>query len=759
MGGVCRIRDTDLVLRNENCMKQRLNILAGLTFLLVPLIVTPAQEDAVTILEYYDSDLELQILDRRGEEQQFFPGFALSPGDRIVTRNTGVELRLEPSGSIVRIDSRTSVTLDSLQEREEALETAFTVESGWARIVASGSLENPFRYRIESRAAVITVTGTDIIVRSSDTIDEVYLLEGSVSVEERGTGEILRLEGGQGLILDGSPLQVGIIPPEDFQALEERLRFDTLDPALVARAVPPPASGLTPLPDPIATDEIPLERDDTPRETVNGEDPDRRTVFERIAERTDIHLGSATIENETWGNIVFLPRFQRGRFFTQLYIPVTYRINPLFPGDWYRPGGNNEWSFGSDQDWSGDTITALTDVGRDLALKIDVLQIGEPTDPVYLRIGSLSGVDFGPGLLVRNFGNDLEFPAIRRTGLLFTLDRETWGSTTLVSDLFDPAVIGNRFFFRPAAEIVDAVVGLSVVTDRSPASVIPGMESPPPGFAAAAEGKPRFLSVAADLTIPILDRGTHTLAGFGEAGGIIPTMQSSTSVDGRPVSSGLKTNALVDFETGELRNIGWTLGVTGRAETLSYRLQYLNYTGTFQPGLYGQAYDRNRGAAAAEATRYLANTRDQEFRNTTMALGGEVSFPLAAAGEISVGYTWPWEVSPGNSWSSSSNDSILFSFVLNPGILPGGFDAGVSYRRSGFLPTVLNRSGYKGSSLLDAETVVDGYVSYRLAPAVTISGRFGTTMLRDGSGDVQYRSDGRPRVAPTVILQTEIGLY
>lgn len=740
-------------------MKRRFNILAGLTFLLVPVVGAFAQEDAVTILEYYDSDLELQILDRDGEDQQFFPGFALSPGDRIITRNTGVELRLEPSGSIVRIDSRTSVTLDALQGREDAFETAFTVESGWARIVAAGSLETPFRYRVESRAAVITVTGTDLIVRSSDTIDEVYLLEGSVSVEERGTGEILRLAEGQGLILDGSPLQIGIIPADDIIALEARLQFDTLDPSLVARAVPPPVAGLIPLPDPIATDEPTPDVRDTPRVAEEREEEDPRTLFERIAECMDVHVGSATLENETWGNIVFLPRFQAGRFFTRLYIPVTYRINPLYPGDWYRPGGNNEWSFGSDQDWSGETITALSDVGRDIALKIDVMQLGEPSDPVFLRVGSLSGVNFGPGLLVQNFGNDLEFPAIRRTGMLFTVDRETWGSTTLISDLFDPAVIGNRFFFRPAVEIVDAVVGLSVVTDRSPASVLPALDNPPPGFAAAREGKPRFLSVAADLTIPILDRGTHTLSGFGEAGGIIPTMQSSTSVDGRPVSSGIKTNALVDFDTGELRNVGWTLGVAGQTQSLSYRFHYLNYTGTFRPGLYGQDYDRRRGSAAAEATRYLANTRSPEFRNTTMAVGGEASFPLASVGQVSVGYTWPWEVSPSNSWSSSDDDEILFSFTLNPGILPGGFDAGFSYRRTGFLPTLVSRSGFGDSTLLDAATVVDGYVSYRIAPAVTISSRFATTMLRDGSGDVQYRSDGRPRVAPTVILQTEIGLY
>ena len=59
---------------------------------------------------------------------------------------------------------------------------------------------------------------------------------------------------------------------------------------------------------------------------------------------------------------------------------------------WYHPSGNDEWSFGTDQNgW----VDVSLDVVSDLFLKIRYLQWGDNGDDFYLKFGNLSNMTIG----------------------------------------------------------------------------------------------------------------------------------------------------------------------------------------------------------------------------------------------------------------------------------------------------------------------------------------------------------------------------
>lgn len=483
-------------------------------------------------------------------------------------------------------------------------------------------------------------------------------------------------------------------------------------------------------------------------------------LFETLVSITGLQVGSVTINNETWGQVVFQPRLQVGRLDAMFYLPITYSGNLFDGNDWYQPAGNNEWSFGTDQDWSGDTIGALTDLFQDIALKIRYLRFGERGDPFYGALGNISSLTLGQGLLMRNYANDTDFPSVRRTGLNIGIDRTFWGFEGVTSDVANPEILGARFYFRPAAPVIPAAVGLTAITDRAPGSIIPLSvpEDAHPSVAAAREGDPVFINVGADLEIPLVDIPIFSLVSFAEAGGLIPVMGSDVEVGAATVSSGIKTNALVDFNSGELRNFGWTLGVRGNLFPVRYQLQYLNYDGTFRPAFYGPTYDRLRGTYAADAVRYLARPNAPEFRSTTMAVAGEASMSVLGLIDVTAGYLWPWEVTPSGSLQGSDDDELLLEVALRDGLIPFGIQAGLTYRRTHFAATVAGWGSYSEANLFDSNTVLDGYVMYPLTSFINIVARVSTAALRDGNGDLVLDSQGNPRMAPTVVIQTEIGL-
>lgn len=726
-------------------MNLREAVLSVILLLIAPLLFS--QTSPYGVLEYYGDDLELAIYDEDEFEVNFFLGMDLSPGDRIVTEETTVEIRLAPNGTIMKIAENTSFTLEAIQGREEALTNRFSLTRGKLRTVAArvGGAE----YEVRLPGAVAGVRGTDFVVDvARGARQRLVVLEGAVSFTLPDTGESLTVGAGQSADALAEIFSLSSVPPAELEALAEEMRFQALDPASV----------------PSGEDEaVPGEEEGEDEETEQSEEQapegEESRLLSGLGDFLALEMGSVTLNQSTYAQAVFQPYFQFGRVKASFYLPVVYQENLFDPGEWYRPDGNNEWTFGFDKGWTEEPIEAAADFGRDLALKIGSIEYGEQRDPFFFKVGNIPAITLGHGLLMERYANDLDFPAVRRIGLNLGLDREGWGFEGVVNDLTRPAIYGGRLYFRPARPLSEAAVGLSAITDLSPAEEIstsrPDGSTLPAGIAslyqATRESELYFLNVGMDLDVPILERELFSLVAFGDVGGMIPYVRSEAG----GVGSGLKFDALVDLDSSELRNFGLATGVFGTIAAVDYRLDYRRYDGTFRYGFYGPGYDRLRGNYAAETIAYLQNP--DLFDATTMGIYGEAGLNVLQLLRLEAGYFFPWEVTSSGSWETSDRDEFNISATLREGLLPLGITASVAYRRTYFFPTLLGDSDFEDASLFDANTVASATVTYPVASNLDLIASVYATVVRDSSGDIVYEDDGDPKVAPTVILQTRIG--
>ena len=205
-----------------------------------------------------------------------------------------------------------------------------------------------------------------------------------------------------------------------------------------------------------------------------------------------VEIGAITMydgdENVTWSKVVAQPNFKIGPVKAGLYLPLIYNGNMFDPDDWYHPNGNDEWSFGFDQ--TG-VVDVVVDVVSDTFLKIKYFEWNEQRDPFFFKIGNLNDITVGHGLIMRDFANDADFPAIRRTGLNFGLDFGKLGFEYMVNDAgnlltlpvmfsdasFVPDVLtGGRLYFQPfddgekrdVKSIKDLAFGVSLLADLGP---------------------------------------------------------------------------------------------------------------------------------------------------------------------------------------------------------------------------------------------------------------------------------------------------
>jgi hypothetical protein len=95
---------------------------------------------------------------------------------------------------------------------------------------------------------------------------------------------------------------------------------------------------------------------------------------------------------------------------------------------------------------------------------------GKPADPVYVRLGVLSGSSLGHGTIVDRYYNVIDADHYQ-TGLQLHVDMDVAGGQLLLDNLIDPNIVGARGFVRPfrfveMAKILNGIsVGVSLVID------------------------------------------------------------------------------------------------------------------------------------------------------------------------------------------------------------------------------------------------------------------------------------------------------
>lgn len=748
---------------------KRILILASLVALSATLVF--AQEEPVAVLEFFDDDRELQILDANDFDVNFFLGVGLSPGDQIITGATSAEIRLEPNGSIVRIDNNTRFTIEGIQGRNQATETTFGLTGGRARMVAARLTGRDSNYTIRTPTAVAGVRGTDFVLDvipgqepgadgtgGVEPSEQLTVLEGEVIFASEISGEQISVVGGQTANVFAPTFLPVQVPPQQLAQLDEALDFDSVEPSEVPGQEPEVEQS----PEEAGESET-AEEAEVAEEPSDSEGGLGDALFERLAEITGLQVGTVTLDGLTYSQVVFQPRVEIGRLALALYLPITYTQDLFDASEWYRPEGNNEWSFGTDQDWSDDPLEALADLGTDLALKVRSLEYAERGDPFFVKIGNLSNFTIGQGLLMNSYANDVDFPVVRNIGLNLGLDGNGIGFEAVIDDLADPEILGGRLYVRPIPNTSPAAIGISAITDIGPASNIATLADDGSALTQnelAQTGDPIFLNVATDVELPIIRSDALALISFAEVGGLIPILRNGvdgTAIGSGTADSGIRLNALF-ADNGELRNYGLIAGVRGNLAAVDYQLAFRRNDGLFEPNFYGPNYDRLRERFATGTVAYLLDEDNPDFDIVTQGIDGQAGITIFGALDLVAGYYWPWEIDSSGDWSLSSRDEFLFQVIANEGLIPLGIQAGFSYRRTFFASTIAGWGDQEDATLFDVNTVVDGFVAYPLTDFIDIVARVSTAVLRDDEGRIEYDADGDPRIGPTVSIQTQIGL-
>jgi len=751
-------------------MKRMVMYILCLSLFVSALGFAQTSEAPYVVLEYYTNENELRILTSQGEELSPFFGMDIAPGDTIITGASLAELRLEPNGTIIKISRNTEFLIETLQGPEYNV-NAFSMLSGKIRAIAakSGGKDN---YSFVTPSAVCGVRGTDVCLYAEpEEIDTAAVLEGEVNFINVNTGESLTLTERTKANVFADTFSAQPLSEEEMLTLFSDLEFERLEPSNVP--------GNENREDPIKelrekkeqetlTEEKQKEeeKDDdddkqpkaeqpelTKEDTEKEEKPKEPGFFDNLLKFLGFEIGTLTVDNSTYAKAVVQPKFEIGDFRLGLYLPVIYQDDLFSPQDWYHPKGNNEWSFGTDQ--SG-TLDILYDIAGDLLLKIKYMEYGEQRDPFFFKVGNISSITIGHGIIMRNYGNDSDFPAVRRIGLNLGVTTSFFGFEGVVNDFADLEIFGGRIFFKPVGDSFPMAIGVSSVLDLYPSMGIPRNEGE---TLSTLYGDPIFINGGLDIDFPILESDTFSLVFFGDIAAMLPYFRENESSFN--IRRGFALEALFPggvVNLSKLRNYGWSAGAFGNIFIVDWRLEYRNYRGTFKPSFFNNTYSRVRGQYVLNTAAYLADPDASEWDKQTMGIYGEAGFTIGDIFTFTGGYFWPWQVGI-SGVEVSDEDYFLLKLRLHPDVIPVvGIHGSISYERTRFIPTILQSTGSEDLLLFDAYTVVKGEVVIPLGPSLDLATVIATSAVYNSDGTVR-RDPNNPtmiKTAPSVTIETRV---
>jgi hypothetical protein len=682
--------------------------------------------------------------------------------------STSAEMRLSPNGTIIKLARSTNFRIDGLATAQTT-QNGFTLVAGKIRSVAAkGS-----NLSIHTSSTVAGVRGTDFTLTFEEGSKALLMVaKGSVEYGRLGTGgqiaESIMVGAGQ-----FADLFAGFVPaaftPEQFAS-----EFEDVD--IAPEKLPPEAE------EPVAEEteedaegEGDEESDDTEDADIldeTGEEPDAEEesagskeespVVTWLREILGMELGSISIGEQTYAKAVIQPTFNLGKLRLGLYLPIIYQSNLFDPSDWYHPMGNDEWSFGTDIGWSDNTTDAAIDAATDLALKIRFLEYGRPLyDPFFIKIGNLDSFTIGHGLLMRNYANDSDFPAVRHLGLNLGIDQGTWGFEALTNDLLDNQIVGGRLYVRPLGKLA---FGVSAVADIGPAWMLNLSEDDPAtvglddtDIAAINYGDMMFIGTAVDLDLPIVTSGLLSVRMFADGAAMVPYVRNEFTYESEIAESGLRYDMLLG-DDGELRNWGAAAGFMGNVLFIDWRLEYRYFTGVFKPAFFDSGYERKRPELLEEWAGYLSGADPMDQSPSVMGVYGEGGASILQDKlAFSFGYFWPW-AADANTLSeqiASANDYFKAVLEIKQGLIPVVDIAGaITYERKNFINTL---TGEDSATLFDENTVFSGELIVPVpgAPNLNLALVVSTAMARNAAGDINL-IDGKPEIIPVVTLETRL---
>jgi hypothetical protein len=701
------------------------------------------------ILEYVDgSDLTVTTLDGKVLKLNagIFEGDAVPGGATLKTgATTTAELRLKPNGSIIKLAKSTTFVAKTLAATAQD-KSVFALASGKLRAIAAKGGQ----YDFQSQTAVCGVRGTDFdfnVDTDANNVETKALLvvaHGNISFDKLGSdGNPLgqAIDVGEGMAADAFAAAFQAVKYSADQLAGEfaDMSFKKLNELEVPGhaeeiGATPPSAQTPPAPAPSAP--APAAAQPAPAK------PQAESAFLKwLRDAMGMELGSVTINNTTYSKAVIQPNFNFGKVKLGLYLPVIYSSNMFDPNDWYKPNGVNEWSFGGDKFASGDYLGGAVEFAEDLALKIKYFEIGRQfEDPFFIKVGNLEDLTLGHGLIMRNYANDTEFPAIRRVGFNIGVDAKSGGFEAIVNDLSDPEIFGGRLYIRPISGFKLAF-GISGVLDTNPTA---GLST----ALADSYGDPMLLGAGLDMDLPIIQSDLLSIRLFADAAAETEYLRSAAGGQ----SAGLVTSLVYDSSTGNVRNWGAAGGLMGKLLVIDWRLEYRYYTGIFQPSLFDSTYDKARALIAANYYGYISGTSDTAFDSlpTVMGVYGEGAFSIMRNKlSLTLGYMWPWV--PGEGLSTqlmNANDEFHAKLVVLKGLIPV-FDVhgSIFYDKHGLVNSIESGS----FQFFDANTTFGGELDVPIpnTPNLELAAIFAAAPVLDAT-------TGATSIQPAISLEMRL---
>jgi hypothetical protein len=720
---------------------------------------------SVTVVYHENNSGSFDVRDDKGASLgEPTDGDVLKVGWTVVTgKGDLAELKINHTSTIIKVAGNTNFTLSKLRT-DTGGQDVFTLALGKVRTVA-GKASTKDQYQIKTQSAVCGVRGSDVVVETLDGIAaKLSTLEGTGWIQN-AAGDALDVAQDFAVDTGASEFKAFQIPADILQGLQDELKFTKLDvnetisvnkayqASLQQGNANPPAQNPTTPPAPQANG--PMD-----------------AILAALRDILGLEIGSINVPDPdgsgktlTYAKAILQPTFTFGKLKMALYLPVIYQGDMFNSRDWYRPSGNDEWSFGRDQ--TG-LYNQIADASRDVLLKIKYIEYGKQRDPFFVKVGNLDDITIGHGLIMRNFANDADFPAVRHIGLNFGLDGGGGGFEAMVSDvapdivggtITPPDIMGARLYIRPIPGF-RAALGVSAIVDLNPARDFfdpfnPAFHGPD------AAGNPIFLNPGIDLDLPFVETDYLGLIVFADGAVLMPyfrTVPTDTPYAG--ISGGFATKAFLDTSAKmPLKNWGAAAGILGNLiiPDFTYRLQYQLFTGSFRPERFDSAYERNRGAYVLDTLNNLINSTSLDTYN--MGIYGEAGFKLNRIFALNLGYFWPWHfASNGGYVGDPNNDHFIARFSLEKGVIPVVKISGsVSYERTGLVGTIQS-SGVSGA-LFDAHTVVSAQVNYPVSPLMDVSLLYTVVAARDSHGNLIYPPGSIiPQTNNTLSIETQIHL-
>jgi hypothetical protein len=711
-------------------MRIRVTIVALAALLALPGLLfaqsTPAKAKppaiSVTLAYHEDTSGTFDVKDKAGASVTVQDGDDMQLGWTVVTgKGDLAELKLNHTGTIIKIAQNTNFTLTQLRS-DTGGQDVFNMAFGKIRTVA-GRASGKDLYQIRTQSAVCGVRGSDVVFEYQEgAFARLSTLEGTGWIQN-GAGAALDVA--QGLFADAldAAFTATQISAEVLAGLINDMKFTKLDvnETMAINKAYQETLGTTP------SETAPGPETPPAPKTNSGLD----NIMTALRDILGLEIGSVTIGGTTWSKVVLQPTFKTGDLKLALYLPVIYHNDMFNASDYYRPAGNNEWSFGRNQP---DTLSTVEDIAVDLLLKIKYIEWGRQRDPFYFKVGNLSDITIGHGLIMRDFANDADFPSVRRIGVNVGLDFGGFGFEAMVNDAADPEVFGGRLYIRPIPTFRMAL-GFSTLVDINPARDFNDMNTGAVGPNPV--GNPIFINPGVDLDLPFIEGDFFSLVAFADGAVMLPYFRSTPSLY-TGIKPGFAFNAIYDPSASfPVKNWGLATGLFGNLiiRDLTWRLEFRDYTGAFAPQFYSSGYERRRNSFVRNVLTYLQDPANPAYNTQTMGIFGESGISLPRLFSLKISYFWPWDRDAAGNFTFS-NDDFIAKFTLQKGVIPVVNIWGtVSYERTSFLPAILH-----GFSLFDANTVVSTTVNYPVTESLDVTLLYTTTAQRDSQGNLIYAS-------------------